>query len=212
MGGAATGGTPGSGGTGSAIAGLIGHWKFNENSGNTAADSSGQNHSLTISGEAALGVTGKTGKGLSLDGAGVASANINLGSLNAMTVGLWVKSTVSGYEPAVGLFEFGASNLIWDDVSNVTWTVSDDSSGAAPPAGAWHHLGASWDAAGTSVELCLDGVSFGVGTGSADSITGPNDLNIGQLGDDTAGFEGVIDDVRIYDRVLSCAEIYAAAQ
>ena len=208
----ASGGTPGSGGSGNAIGGLIGHWKFDDISGPTAVDSSGRNHSLTISGDATLDMTGKTGKGLKLAGAGVASATFSLGTLNAMTVGLWVKSTQAGYEPAVGLFEFGASNLIWDDQPNVAWSVEDDSGGAAPPPGTWHHLGAIWDAAGPTVELCLDGVSFGEGVGSSSSITGSNELSIGKLGDDTAGFEGVIDDVRIYDRALTCTEIFAAAQ
>jgi len=207
----ASGGTPGSGGSGNAIGGLIGHWKFDDISGPTAVDSSGRNHSLTISGDATLDMTDKTGKGLKLGGAGVASATFSLGTLNAMTVGLWVKSTSGNYDPAVMLFEFGASSLIWDATA-VSWTVlEEDAGGTAPPPDEWHHLGASWDT-GTSVEFCLDGVSVQSGTGSVATISGSKKLSIGKLAADTDGFNGVIDDVRIYDRALSCTEIFAAAQ
>lgn len=207
-----TGGTQGSGGNGNTIGGLIGHWTFDENSGTTAADSSGHNHSLTTSG-ATLGMAGKTGNGLKLAGAGVASASFSLGTLNAMTVGLWVKSTAASYaDPGVGLFEFSDSSLVWDSNPFVLWTVGDDSGGDAPPSGSWHHLGASWDTTGAAV-LCLDGVGIADITSALMSpITGSHQLSIGRLAADTAGFNGVIDDVRIYDHVLTCAEIYAAAQ
>ena len=51
---------------GIANATLVGHWSFDENSGNTAYDSSGFNNTGTI--HEATWVTGKYGSGLSFDG------------------------------------------------------------------------------------------------------------------------------------------------
>jgi hypothetical protein len=72
---------------------------------------------------------------------------------------------------------------------------------------AWSHLAMTWD--GATVRLYVNGsqVSTAAVTGTAFASTGP--LRIGGNNVWSEWFEGVIDDVRVYSRALSAAEIVA---
>ena len=72
--------------------------------------------------------------------------------------------------------------------------------------GNWHHVVATYD--GTSSKLYVDGSLEGqvAIAGTITPSTAP--LAIGRNGiQDTDRFRGSIDDVRIYDRALSAAEV-----
>lgn len=74
--------------------------------------------------------------------------------------------------------------------------------------GKWHHLVATYD--GTTMRIYVDGVQTGSSTdfsGNLPSVAG--DLHIGADYESTPGnfFNGSLDDVRVYDRVLSATEI-----
>ena len=78
--------------------------------------------------------------------------------------------------------------------------------------GSWHHVAGTFD--GSTVRLWVDGVEVGTATtGAALSYaTGARDLTIGAFATNgSLGFTGDIDEVRLWSRVLTPAEIAARA-
>lgn len=93
--------------------------------------------------------------------------------------------------------------------------LTDDNAGGSPntiTSGAvtvntWHHYALTWNAAGAK-QLWIDGMLIGTTTVSIAFDNGPivvgTDVNSGT---NTGTFYGRLDDLRIYDRALSAAEI-----
>lgn len=171
-------------------AGLIGYWPFEDAGGAATVDASGNEHDARVDGATATG--GKVGRGYAFDGRaciGVPDAAL---SPPARTVMAWVQAAGGGV--AVG--KTGEYAL------------------TAPAAGGWHLVAATFD--GATRRLYVDGEPASVTAASAADDGGAG-LGIGcsGVGSDgaTAGaterFVGVIDEVSIYDRALSAAEIGA---
>jgi hypothetical protein len=81
------------------------------------------------------------------------------------------------------------------------------------PVGGWHHLAATYD--GTTSRLFVDGVEVGhQEIGPVDPRPWPGELRIGMYSDDAAMYQSAarIDDVKIWRRALSAAEIRALQQ
>src|SRR3989338_2173060 len=72
--------------------GLIGHWKFDETSGTSASDSSGNNNTGTLT-NSPTWTTGKINSALSFDGT---DDYVNIGNMNVsgsgITIAAWVKA------------------------------------------------------------------------------------------------------------------------
>ena len=87
--------------------------------------------------------------------------------------------------------------------SVLTWTAS-----ANVTTGAWHHMAATWSQTGGTRFIYFDGVS--VTSGSQNQVLGTNltagPLYIGKHGDQN-GYIGLIDDVVLFNRLFSAAEI-----
>ncbi|PIV54789.1 hypothetical protein COY52_13015 [Candidatus Desantisbacteria bacterium CG_4_10_14_0_8_um_filter_48_22] len=78
-------------------------------------------------------------------------------------------------------------------------------------AGAWYHMAGTYD--GSRVRTYINGIekgTSGVTSGSIDNNSGP--LYIGKDVDGSGAFDGIIDDVKIYNRALSDTEIKATYQ
>lgn len=231
-GGTATGGTPATGGSGGTPAsgcggntnGLVACWLFDEASGTTAADSSGNNHTLTMVGSAGcatLGSTGKAGNRLTLgkgtplynDCSGAArKASVNLGSLTAVTVSVWVKneSGSDNYGYQAGLLQFENVFTLGWDADNIGWYAGERESEPGGPTGnAWHHIAATWSTANGELHVYLNGDEVGSGFNATTPASGAHQLLVGRVVGETRGFSGGIDNLRIYNRVLSAAEIAA---
>ena len=73
--------------------------------------------------------------------------------------------------------------------------------------GAWHHVAATRENTTGAMRVYVDGVLSGTGTGPTGSRSWPTQLRIGGLQPGSNYLNGVIDDVRLYDRVLSAEEI-----
>jgi fibronectin type 3 domain-containing protein len=198
--------------------GLVAAYGFEETSGTTAADSSGKGSTGTVSG--ATPVTGgKFGRALSFDGINdlvtVPDANA-LDLAPGMTLEAWVKpTTVSGWRTALLKERPGQlSYALYAAADNgrpqteISAGASREARGtAALTAGAWSHLAATYD--GTTLRLYVNGaqVSSTAATGTLFNSTGA--LRIG--GNKIWGeyFSGLIDEVRVYERALTPAEIQA---
>ncbi len=77
----------------------------------------------------------------------------------------------------------------------------------------WNHVAATYD--GSTAQVYVNGVLVAQRTG----ITGGNNLaadatplNLGRRSDDSYYFKGRLDDMRVYDRVLSAVEIFLLAE
>ena len=80
--------------------------------------------------------------------------------------------------------------------------------------GTWHHVAATRHSAAGAIAVYVDGVLTGSGAGPTGPRTAPSSLRIGsiQMGADSGYLNGMIDEVRLYDRVLSLAEVKALSR
>ena len=78
--------------------------------------------------------------------------------------------------------------------------------------GSWHHLVATRDNTSGAMAVYVDGAPRGSGTGPTGSRTLPASLRIGSLQTGNNFLNGTLDDVRLYERVLSSAEVAALAR
>ena len=207
------------------LAGLVAAFGFDEGSGATAQDASLFNHSGAISG-ATWTTSGRFGGALSFDGVNdlvTVADHASLDLTTAMTLEAWVRPTnFNGWETVL-LKEAGtdlAYSIYADNNGNdsggprrpAAWirqgSTSYSTAGAAQlPLNTWTHLASTYD--GATLRLFVNGtqVSSLARSGAVNTSTGA--LRIGGNTIWSEWFQGEIDELRIYDRVLSAAEIQA---
>jgi len=210
---------------GEASADLVGYWKFDEGSGDIAVDVSGYGNDGTISG--ATWTTGKFGPGLNFDGIDDDVDCGNDESLNItgeITIAIWIKPSVAGEGGSnvgpVCKAEAGVDPWSWQlrynapgggnymgfqfngDPEGSTWvSVQQD---LLP--GEWYHIAGIFD--GANIICYLDGVETERNTISG-IRGGSGRFFIGQDGWDNI-FNGVVDELRIYNHALSAVELLGA--
>ncbi len=206
-------------------AGLVGHWMFDESSGTTATDSSGNNNHGDVMGDAQW-VAGKVGGALAFDGADdmvVVNQNgglpiYNNGTDNTYSVAMWVKG---GPQNDMRIFSEGSTtsgtpllNLGTQDSGQFasyirpdTGTISNHPlSQGEPFDDTWHHI--AWVDDNGTATLYIDGLLDG---GDFNYTRGTMALNTTTIGGILRAapshfFTGLIDEVVIYDRALSAGE------
>lgn len=202
------------------VNGLVGAWGLNETAGTTVGDLSGNGHTGTMA--AAQWAAGKHAGGLLFSGSGQVLLNdINaLDGLGAMTVSAWMKTTATGEKHAVdksrcdgtGVFEFGtsfftqgrASFLVYQPGGSYTFVESAQN----VTDGQWHFVAGTFD--GTMLRVFVDGVaSSGAPSAAPFRLASTSDqLEFGGRCNGNPYFwNGSLDDVRLYDRALSAAEV-----
>jgi hypothetical protein len=196
--------------------GLVGAWGFNEATGTTVADASGNGNTGAVSG-ATRSTAGRFGGALSFDGSNdlvtVPDAN-SLDLRTSMTLSAWVRPTAGGGWRTVVLKE-QPGQLVYALYSS---TDSNRPSGhvfttgdlglqgpAVLPANAWSHLAMTWD--GLTVRVYVNGSQVASGALAGTAAASASPLRIG--GNSVWGewFAGLIDEVRVYNRALTAAEI-----
>jgi hypothetical protein len=208
---AQSGGTP---------VGLVAAYGFNAGSGTMATDASGNGNTGTLNASTTWTASGRFGSALVFNGTSsfvtVADAN-SLDLTTGMTVESWVYPTVqptgwrtilakeqtsgipyfldagssSSNRPATGALFAGAEQQLFG--------------GTRLAANTWVHLAATYD--GANQRLFVNGVQVAsrAQTGAMTVSTGP--LRIGGNGVWGEYFQGRIDEVRVYNRALTQAEI-----
>lgn len=213
-----------------AQSGPIAQWKFDEGSGTTTADSSGNGHTGTLANSPAW-LSGRIGNALSFNGGTAVVNAVGGGSINnlyatGMTVSAWINVTafpatgnnrIIDKDNAVNGWFFGvnsASKLeFWSDNYD---TIAKRVSSGSVTASAWKHVTVTWDGSftGANIHFYIDGVASdgtatnGSGTAHDDSTT---PVTLGNRPDLAKGFNGAIDELRVYNRVLTLSEIQALA-
>jgi hypothetical protein len=186
--------------------------KLDETSGTTAADSSGNGKNGTLVDFAASGawVAGKIGGGLAFDGVNdYLPVAIDSPESN-YTYCVWFKTTnqnaaiSSVRQPTRG--ENNDRNL-WLSGGNMNYKAWSDQTirtiGMNLADGQWHHLAVTVQA-GVGQKLYVDGVLRAAGSKGESDFNWDESLDVGYNG---GYFEGTLDDIRLYTRVLSETEI-----
>lgn len=202
---------------------LIGYWKLDEDSGTTAFDSSGNHFVGTVqSAPANFSEGGISGRALYFNGTGsyVSISNDSRLKPQSMTIAAWAKPNKytglicagcqrkvvfmdSGYSLEVGTSD-DPRFMAYTDIGG--WVVA--SSPEAIQWGQWSFLAGTYDPVSGTMNIYVDGQLKGTTVVGASGISYGNDtLLISNSGTPLAPYEGLIDEVRIYDRVLSQDEI-----
>ena len=199
--------------------GLIAAYSFDEGSGTTLADRNGHGHTGTLAGPTWT-TAGRNGGGLSFDGVDD-SVRINdhaeLDLTLGMTLEAWVLPTTLGNTWRTVVFKEQAAHMTYalyastdDGRPTGQAYVGGERDARGPSAIAtatWTHLAATYD--GAAVRLYVNGaeVRAQAAAGSMATSTGPVKLGGNAIWNEW--FAGTIDDVRIYNRALTPAQIQA---
>ena len=202
--------------------GLAGYWKLDEDSGTSAADSSGNGLSGAIYGNPFFLENGEAGRAYSFSNASYVNVNdspgLDFGPGQGFTIAAWINPSValSGTN--------GVLSKKHDDSSQGYVLYYDDSKSqmnfrlggldynlwsTVPSPNTWTYLVASVNDNGASktISLYYNGVFDKSYVSSATNTTSTAPLTIGYASAWNAYFQGSIDDVRIYNRALSASEV-----
>ncbi|MHC4500354.1 MAG: LamG domain-containing protein, partial [Planctomycetota bacterium] len=197
--------------------GQVGYWKLDETSGTIAQDSSGNSNTGTLV-NGPTWTTGRVDGGLSFDGVDdaveVSTSAINI---SGGTIALW--AYVEDFGTATRYF-FSHATQPW---SNRIQLYTGDAEGFLAlglgdnhsrrtgienlATHRWYNIALSWD--GTNYVVYVDGSTRATGTYyGLSALAGYADIGgNGNRSDRTESFRGVIDEVRIYNRVLTSDEV-----
>ncbi|MDP2703995.1 MAG: LamG-like jellyroll fold domain-containing protein [bacterium] len=192
--------------------GLRAYWKLDESAGSVVHDFAGGGFRGAVFG-AVPGASCRAGGCLSFDGAGdyvtfLDAAGLNLSS--ALTVSSWILPNTIPTSPDTGIVSKGGLRyaLTYDASGEARFYIGDSTNRVQAPVspGTWHHILGSFDGASPNrlMSLYVDGELVATGT-SAFSVTGASgDFLLGRYG--SSYFDGLLDDVRVYDRALTPLE------
>jgi len=214
--------------TGIADAELVGWWKFDEGSGTTAYDSSGNGHDGTVLGTPEWG-PGPEGFGGALNFSATMGANCGdfdpTGGTGVFTLALWclwdgtsgtqhflTKSNAWGAATMMFQVEVkaGDSDPARTDRMALTYQAATQAILHEVPKNEWAHMALTFD--GTNATGYLNGVDEAgpQPTGIGAYVNAP--VLIGITWNGTRIFQGWLDDVRLYDRALTESEIKAVME
>jgi chitodextrinase len=197
--------------------GLVAHWSYDQSTGTTLTDDSGNGHTGTFA-STPTWAAGKINNGLTLNGTdNVAIGNITqINGASQVTLTTWIKRAANGAAVLVGKQaskqDFGieayGDGKVYFDISKGadtygTVTLNDT---------AWHHVALVFDGTQTGnanrLKAYVDGVqktlafSGTVGTSTSTSTT---PFNIGKMSSEYSN--GQVDDTWLYTRALSASEV-----
>ncbi|HWU88932.1 MAG TPA: LamG-like jellyroll fold domain-containing protein [Kofleriaceae bacterium] len=199
---------------------LVAHWRFDDPPADGALDSSGHGHHATCTACPSL-VTGKVGGGYRF--------RPRNGELlvvpdhddfrGVFTIAAWVFAAPTSNQISILAKPFGGgSGNSWQlevlDNDHVSLSGGEPhmlDSQRTISAQAWHHVAGTWD--GTKKRLYIDGGRVA----EADAYVAYDGHDVFLGGDENSGqqvlnWDGVLDELRVYRRVLSDAELAALAR
>ncbi len=198
--------------------GLVAAYSFDQGSGATLTDHSGSGNHGTISGAAWTGA-GRFGGALSFDGVNdwvtIADA-ASLDLTSGMTLEAWIRPTALGNNWRTVLLKEQPGNYAYalyastgtgrPSVNAITGGVDRDLRATSSPAlNTWTHLAGTYN--GSTLTIYLNGVAAGTVAATGNIVTTTGALRLGGTAVWPEWFTGQIDEVRVYNRALSAAEI-----
>jgi len=205
------------------VRGLVGCWMMNEGSGNRISDLSMNGNNGTLIGANGLPtwVPGRSGQALNFDGVDDyvdMGSNASLKPVSAITVSAWIKfNSLTADIRAISDWHGLASEDRWIFYENsatvIYWYVCNVNGvntayvAYTPTLNTWLHLVGTYN--GSAIEFHVNGASVGTTALSGNLNAGSSNytVRIGKQATTGGYFDGLIDEVRIYNRALSQAEI-----
>ena len=205
-----------------AVPNLVTAYGMNEGSGTTLADASGTGHTGTlVNGPTWVAGQATYGQALSFDGlddaVSVATpATYNFGTAD-FTIELWAKRTVLGgaqrhlfSKCAATTWALGCKELYFNPSNQLTFgsyatggtvssTIADTN---------WHHVAVTFTDSTNTLQIYVDGALATTATTALEADGAGHVVTLGNLLG-SYPFSGLLDDVRIYNRALTLAEIQA---
>ncbi len=194
--------------------GLVGEWKFESESGGVTPDSSGSSNDGTIT--TAVASAGQFGRAYTYDGDDLITTP-TIATFSAggdFSIGVWVKrsdesaiamilSQGDGTPSNEILFRFDA-----DGKFRFSFTADDLVTDASISSTDWMYLVGTYRASDNDRNLYKDGALVKNDTASADLLATTVTMTIGRKRSDVVQFfKGIIDELRIWDRVLAPGEV-----
>ena len=200
--------------------GLVAAYGFDEGSGTATADQSGNGHAGTLNNATWAGASaGKFGNALSFNGTNAfvtAADSTALDFTGALTLEAWVRpNTAVGWQTVVlkespGYYAWAlyGNNESDRPAAHIVNAADRGIQGPASlPTNTWSHLAATYD--GTVLVLYRDGTQVSQLLTSGPMATSNQPLKIGGNAIWGEWFNGLIDEVRIYNRALTATQIQA---
>ena len=199
--------------------GLVASFAFEEGTGTTLTDRSGNGQNGTISG-AAWSAAGKYGNALSFDGVDdlVSVADSNLLDLTTgMTIEGWLRPTTAGTAFRTFVIKEDGSSHVYRIYANtsaqapraqaaIAGGVRTATGTTALPVNVWSHVAATYD--GTTLRLWVNGNEVAAVVKAPSIATSTGAFRIGGRGVSPGEFfAGLVDDVRVYNVALTQAQI-----
>jgi len=206
---------------------LVAHWKLNETTGNIVNDSVSTNDGT------AFGTVWQPQENIngaiSFDGSSYIlvpdSDSISVGA-GSFTISFWINPvSVSGLYGILTKFKDGADKEFGISTSGSSIILDiekDDNNGRAQSvsgvlsAGTWQHIAVTFNMATKEVGFYHQGTKAATASNTITSLPDElsNDLYIGRWGGiyNAVYFRGMLDDLRIYNRVLSSSQIESLSQ
>jgi hypothetical protein len=204
-------------------------WKLNDNPGTTGlADSTGNGHTAWVVNGPTLGAPGRIAPGgdgssrtaMALDGiddraetAGPAIADTS----KSFSVSAWAKLADNTVNRSIASQGGSNNTAFWLEYKSGAWTatasaadqlsspLSSATATSPPRLDTWTHLTATYDSAGKTLRIYVNGVLEGTATGVT-TWDGNGQFRIGGY---TAPWRGSIAEVQVWNRMISAAEVFA---
>ena len=199
---------------------LIGWWKLDELNGTSAVDSSSFGNNGSLVGDATFSANRTEGvidRAFMLDGNSgnylSAASDTSLDDWNRFTVTVWVKplgDSEGAYSAILGTGLSGVNSFgIYTNKSPSNFVIRIGGSlniSGSLTIGEWNHIACTWD--GSNVYTYTNGLLTSSDTWSGTLSALTKDFEIGKIFDRSQYFwNGQIDDVRLYNRVLDVSKI-----
>lgn len=197
---------------------LLVHWAFEEGSGQTVEDLSGNGHAGTMAGKAAR-VAGKSGGGLDFQGGDGAVTTPDKPALRLtgdLTIAFWVKKSAAAgdWQRMVGKGDErirnygvwtggGGNKVLWQQYNQEAVGILQVTSAKDLPVGQWAHVAVTME--GSKGTVYIDGAKDAEGARTGTPGVGAFPLTLATS--NHQALVGSLDDVRIYKRALTAEEI-----
>jgi len=199
--------------------GLVGYWPFDGNYN----DESGGGRTAVQSGGVTF-VTAKAKQGVYFDGVNdwialsSAISPIPFNIVGSSTIMFWISTPNKNANTYIADNRFSGSwwinqqhtsaGICLADLGDLCFEARSLATDAQWPINTWTHIAITDGPSANETKMYVNGQSVYTGTGETVTIT--NNLRLGTVYNATAGFwNGTLDDVRLYSRALTAAQILA---
>jgi glucose/arabinose dehydrogenase len=199
--------------------GAVATWTFDEGSGTQAADSSGNGHGGTLV-NGPTWIAGKFGNALQFDGTNDyvdTAVESGFDFTGPFSASLWVKrngfskaweAMLTKGDSTWGIARNGSARTAAFTTFNSSGTAQDLVGSTTIDDNQWHHIVAV--STGTAKQIYVDGVLVASTSYTQTLATNNLNLRIGMNQEFTSAYYGgAVDDVRVYGRALTAAEVTA---